>query len=147
MDTDKRKGKGKSKDKEKGRGKGKDKDKPDAEYRKVLKLKECDPAFNLKGALIGEHGKNVQHIQDQSQSKPWFKGEVADGMYLEISSGSSDSLEKAVQMAKDLIKTVYRQYEDWQAERPEGVHGPKNSSGGKGKGKSKKKDHDDEPPA
>merc|ERR1712157_688871 len=117
-------------------GKGKDKDKPDGEFKKVLKLKECDPAFNLKGALIGEQGKNVQHIQDQSQSKLWFKGEVAEGMYLEISSGSSDSLEKAVQMAKDLIKTVYGQYEEWQAEHSEGGHGPKNSSGGKGKGKS-----------
>merc|ERR1712187_373118 len=104
-------GKGKGK---KSKDKGEDgKGGAEGAFKKILKLKECDEGFRLRGALIGEKGRNIHHIQDATGAKLWIQGEGSDSMVVKISADEQEDLEKAVDMAKDLIKAVYREYDEW----------------------------------
>jgi len=148
---------GKGRDRGKG-GKGKDKDKDsckgrsrkdekggkgggDNDFVKVIKLKDTEPGFHIRGALIGNGGRNVHHIQDQTGAKMWLHGDSpGQNMRLEVSAPSAEQLDQAVNMSKDLIKTVYKSFEEWL--RNEG--GDKDRNMGKGRGS--RRDYDDEPP-
>merc|ERR1712039_577996 len=108
------KGKGKDKGKDKDKGKGKHKDGGDVI--RELRVKYCDPGFNMKGALIGSRGRNVQHIQDQTGCKLAVIGEAGDdNMVIELKAPNSRALEDAVQLCKGLLKTVYEEYDEWQS--------------------------------
>jgi len=142
------KGKGKTKTKGKGKGKGGKEGKDgrrrelgkgrDCEFREVLDLWESEPGFNLKGKIIGDSGRNVHHIQDQTGARLWLSG---DPLQLEVSAGTSGELDQAVQMAKDLIKTVYQNYDEWLQD------GGGERDPAEDKGRARRRDHhDDEPP-
>jgi len=135
------KGMGKGKDKGKDAAKGRRRESGkggDGDFMKILKLKDTEPAFRLRGALIGDSGRNVHHIQDQTGAKLWLHGDSGQSMRLEITANSSEALDQAVQMSKDLIKTVYQSYDEWLQD-----------GGGrdKGSGKGRHQRHEDEPPA
>lgn len=153
-----RNGPGSSKDGGKGRNRGSDKFPrarqgkgrgSDGEYTKSLKLKACDPAFRIKGALIGDGGRNVHHIKDQSRARLWIKGDEDEGLRVDISADSVEDLNKAVQMTKDLIKTVYDDYDNWLRDRGEGSNGrDKGSYRERSRSQDRRHDSndDDEPP-
>merc|ERR1712238_349896 len=69
------KGKGKKgKDKE-GRSKG---GKKGGEYNDVVDIDKSDRGFSFKGKLIGDKGKYIHHIQDQTRAKLWIEGDDGD---------------------------------------------------------------------
>eukprot|EP00927_Polykrikos_kofoidii_P064327 TRINITY_DN5947_c0_g1_i1.p1 TRINITY_DN5947_c0_g1~~TRINITY_DN5947_c0_g1_i1.p1 ORF type:complete len:510 (+),score=128.05 TRINITY_DN5947_c0_g1_i1:73-1530(+) len=148
------KGKGKGKNREKGKGKesskgsskGKSKEarKGDGQFWESLDLEDCDPKFNFKGSLIGNKGRNVQHIQDNTNAKLWITGEAGGRMRIQISGDREQDVRQAVEMTEDLVEKVYDDYDKWCRE-----HGRPGRpvSKGKSKGKSKRKGYADEPPA
>merc|ERR1711879_79470 len=85
----------------------------DGDFKQTLDVEECDPGFAFRPKLLGEKGRNVHHIQDQTGAKLWLTGNAPDPMSLEISAESAEKLEQAVSMAKDLIQTVYDDYDVW----------------------------------
>merc|ERR1712039_684693 len=76
------------------------------ELKKILRLKECDPGFDLRGKLKGNQCENLHHIQDETGARLWVLGEKDEPVRLEISASKQQDFDSAVQMAKDLIKTV-----------------------------------------
>mmetsp|Transcript_128019 Transcript_128019/g.249456 ORF Transcript_128019/g.249456 Transcript_128019/m.249456 type:complete len:498 (-) Transcript_128019:122-1615(-) len=139
-------GKGKDKDKDSGKGRSRRDEKGgkgggENDFVKIIKLKDTEPGFQIRGALIGNGGRNVHHIQDQTGAKIWFHGEsLGQNMRLEVSAPSAEQLDQAVNMSKDLIKTVYKSFEEWQ--RSEGSDKDRNM----GKGRGSRREYDDEPP-
>ncbi|CAE8617532.1 unnamed protein product, partial [Polarella glacialis] len=148
------KGKGKGKDKGKdflkgakdkgkdGKGKGKDKGKGPGgkgKFSDVISLEEAadmDPEFNICQRVLGAGGRNVRHIYEITGASAWLKGVGSDDsvnssepLHVSLSCSSQEGLDKALEMANDLISTVFDEYSQW-AEKQEA--GP----GGKGKGKS-----------
>lgn len=97
---------------QKGGGKGGGRDDP-AELRKILKLKEVDPGFDLRNKLKGNNCENLHHIQDATGANLWVVGEKGDPVRLEISAKSQENFDEAVRMAKDLIKTCFKDFETW----------------------------------
>jgi len=81
--------------------------------KKVLKLKDCDPDFNLGGKLRGSKCENLHHIQDETGAMLWVLGEAGEPVRLEISANAQAPLDQAAQMSKDLIKTIFHEYEQW----------------------------------
>merc|ERR1712129_621116 len=153
------KGKGKSKGDKKGKGKGKDskdggRGDRGGDFTEVLELEETDPAFHLRAKIIGDKGKNVHHIQDQTKAKLYLDCE--NGMRLNVSAHSQEDLDKVVGMANDLIGAVLEDYDQWceeqaGAEEDGGRSGKQDRKGGKGKdkgkGKGKRKSSDKDRPA
>uniref|UniRef100_A0A7S4PTK7 K Homology domain-containing protein n=1 Tax=Alexandrium monilatum TaxID=311494 RepID=A0A7S4PTK7_9DINO len=142
---DRAKGKG-GKDRGKDQGKGKRKDggkaSADGAVGKVIKLKQTDPAFRLRGTFIGDSGRNIHHIQDQTGARLWLHGESGQEMQLEIKASSAAQLESAVELAQDLIRSVYEAYDEWVRQ------GGADRDLGPGKGRGRRRDHrDDELPA
>jgi len=138
-DRNSSKGGGKSNDK--GGGKGKS----DSQFSKTLKLRKCDPAFRLRGVLVGEGGQNVKHIQEQCHVKLQVREDDGE-MRVEISAESQDDLRKADAMAKDLINMAYSKYDDWKSERGGDSRDTRgDSKGSKGKGKRREQRDDDGP--
>lgn len=139
-------GKGKDKDRDSGKGKSRRDDKGgkgggENDFLKIIKLKDTDPGFHIRGALIGNGGRNVHHIQDQTGANLWLQGDPpGQNMRLEVSAPSQEQLDQAVHMSKDLIKTVYKTFEEWQ--RNEGADKDRNM----GKGRGSRRDYNDEPP-
>merc|ERR1711972_1085655 len=111
-----------------------------------IPIDECEPEFNFKGKFIGDGGRYVHHIQDETKARLWLVGEDGEPMGLHISANSAGSIAAAQQMASDLLETVYEDYAKWQAE------GGTDDRPSKGKGKGKcskskgKKRGDDGPP-
>lgn len=149
---DHRKGKGKDRDGKDG-GRAKDRHGGDGEFMDVLELEETDPEFNLHRRFLGERGKNVHHIQDQSKAKLFLEDQ--DGVRLHISAHRQEDLDKAVELANDLLESVMNDYTGW-CEEKEGVaqdggSRSKSHKGGKGKdkgkGKGKRKSFDSGPSA
>lgn len=99
----------------KGKGKGKDKGKggkPD--FKKMLTLKECDPSFEIGKKLRGARCENLHHIQDRTGARLWvLDGSATEPVRLEISAFTNDEFEEAIQMSKDLIKTLFIEYGQW----------------------------------
>jgi len=131
-----RRGKGKGKDRGKDRG-GKDRGKDHGkgsgkggkggDFSKVIKMRDTDPGFKIKGGILGEGGRNIHHIQDQSSSKLWLSGDSSSGMKLEIRAQSQEDLDQAEHLCRDLIKSVYQSYDEWIANgsHRDEVPGPK----------------------
>lgn len=109
------KGKGREKGADSWRGKGHGK----GEFSKSLELRACDPAFRVKGALIGDRGRNMQHIKEHTGARIWIRGEEYETLYVDITADSADKLSSAVQMTEDLIDAVYNEYEQWQQGPPD----------------------------
>jgi len=85
--------------------------------KKVLKLKECDPAFDLRNKLKGTKCVNLHHIQDVTSAQVWVIGERDEPVRLEIAANDQTVFDRGLQMAKDLIKSVFKDYDAWQRER------------------------------
>jgi len=97
--------KGKGKD-----GKGKDRE---MQYTQTIELDQYDAEFGFKGKLIGDRGRNVHHIQDQSDSKVWVQDEDPSSLRVEVSAETEANLELAVKLCTDLIGTLGQEYESW----------------------------------
>lgn len=95
-------------------GAGKGAGRPNAgDLKKILKLKDVDSEFDLRKALRGNKCENLHHIQDATGATLWVLGEATEPVRLEISAGTPDGFESAVQMSKDLIKAVFSEYDQW----------------------------------
>jgi len=172
-ETGGRKGKGKGKSK-RGKGGGKERD-PCREcgedhgpqdcpvlysklkFGKKVRLRQdiASSDFPLAKALIGEGGKNVKHIKEQTGAWVFLNGagtgriepdtgeEDQDYMHLLVKAEDGDTLYEAFDICLDLVKSVYAQYREWCADNglpiPEGDGKGKGKSRGKDRGKDKDK--------
>lgn len=115
----KRDGKGKGKDKGKGKGKGKGKDskggkegKDGRRHEVTLTLDRTHRDFRMKGKMVGENGKNVFYIQDQTRAEVRVDQDGED-VRIHITADTKDELDHALQMTKDLVDTVMEDYSAW----------------------------------
>lgn len=92
-----------------------------SEFKKILKLKECDPEFDLRNQLRGTKCENLHHVQDETRSRLWVVGERSEPVRLEISAHTLEDLDEAVRMAKDLIKAVFNDYNQWLRQKEAGI--------------------------
>merc|ERR1712137_1271061 len=144
---DRRRPKGAGKDRGKDRGdrapssrdSGKGQGKSDAKFSKNIKLRQCDPDFRLRSAIVGDKGSYVKHIQDACNVKVSVREDNGE-MRVEISAETQEALKKADAMTRDLINAAYQKYDEWVVE----TGGKVKPSSGKGKGK---RDGDDGPAA
>uniref|UniRef100_A0A7S2JBL1 K Homology domain-containing protein n=1 Tax=Zooxanthella nutricula TaxID=1333877 RepID=A0A7S2JBL1_9DINO len=100
----------------KGGGRGQGSGDP-APMKKILKLKDCENDFDLRNRIKGNKCENLHHIQDATGSRLWVLGERDEPVRLEIAGDEKGSFDRAVQMSKDLIKSVFRDYDGWLKER------------------------------
>ena len=83
-----------------------------------MELEEFDPAFNFRGKLIGEKGRNVHHIQGASTTKVKIDQVDNEGpISVTVSGGKEGDVDLAIQLCKDLVDTLKQEYEDWIRER------------------------------
>jgi len=101
---------------DKGYGKGKD---DGGEYNKIIQIKNLDKAFKVKGAVIGAKGANLQHIKEATGAAVYVCGENGEKITMEIKAESKAALQEAEQLCKNLLKTVYEDFETWQKEQGE----------------------------
>mmetsp|Transcript_117970 Transcript_117970/g.333672 ORF Transcript_117970/g.333672 Transcript_117970/m.333672 type:complete len:741 (-) Transcript_117970:112-2334(-) len=87
----------------------------EADFTEVLPMFQTDPGFKTKGRLIGARGRNILHIQDETGAKVRVEGDDDKGepMSFTISATTSEALENAVRMVKDLMESVRTFYEEW----------------------------------
>lgn len=152
------KGKGKGKDTgalESGKGKGGSRtgggDSGEFHEKLEVGLDDSDRAFgSVRGKLIGDNARNIRHIREQTNVSMWVRGrgsgfteadgrESSEPMHIMLSGRDRDQLNRACDMASDLITTVQEEYQQF-LER--GGHGEAKGKGmpkGKGKGKAKGK--------
>merc|ERR1712039_807451 len=115
----------------------------DGKHNKSIKLRQCDPDFRLRSAIVGDKGSYVKHIQQECNVQINVREE--DGqMRFEINAETQDGLRKADAMAKDLIDAAYHKYDEWKASTGGKV---KPSQGNKGAGKGQKRGRDDAGPS
>ena len=98
----------------KSKGKGSMDGKKGAGFVKHLELEEFDPAFNIRGKLIGEKGRNVRHIQDASITNVKIYQVDNEGpISVTVSGGKEGDVGLAIKLCKDLVHTVKQEYEAW----------------------------------
>eukprot|EP00929_Paragymnodinium_shiwhaense_P036550 TRINITY_DN1956_c0_g1_i2.p1 TRINITY_DN1956_c0_g1~~TRINITY_DN1956_c0_g1_i2.p1 ORF type:complete len:626 (-),score=174.44 TRINITY_DN1956_c0_g1_i2:76-1953(-) len=141
------KDKGKGRDSDKGKGKGKDKGKEGGRYRESIPLDDVDEVFDLRNKVLGDRGVNLFHIQDETGAQLFIATEQDGRLRLDISADERGRLDAAINLAQELIDSVYNQYYDWLDKgkgRGERRGGKGDKDKGKGKSKSKgKKGYDD----
>ncbi|KAJ1979326.1 hypothetical protein H4R33_005748 [Dimargaris cristalligena] len=83
--------------------------------------------FNLKGRIMGPNGAFINHIQDKTKAKIILRGrgsgyieptsgtEAFEAMYLYITCYSPEGIRTAKDLCTDLIKTVTKEYDAFQA--------------------------------
>merc|ERR1711879_323058 len=102
---------------------------------------ETKPDFDIRRRVIGEGGQNVHHIQDETHAKVYFEKHDGGNRVI-VSADREDDFERALQMVRDLLGTVYEDYDAWLGKSStadeDSSRGKK--SKGKGKGKGKKGD-------
>lgn len=125
----------------KGKSKGYDKrkrkrdDMEEGEFVHDIEVEDSKPGFNLMGKIIGDGGRHVHHISDESgakvhvsQAKKW--GPIS----VKVVAESQSSLDLAVRLTEDLLESCQDQYNVWlesgQEEERTHKHG---KSTGKGK--------------
>lgn len=139
-DRRERKGKGKEKGKDKGKGKGKKGKRRaregEVEERVPIDNHAVDAEFGLRAKLVGQGGRNVNHIESSSGARVSVEHDDGDGMAFNIIATDQAKLDAAKEMCLDLLDTVLKEG---------GIIGKKEprSSGGKGKGKRKGRDDED----
>jgi len=137
----------------KGGAKGKDKNgkqegaQREFQYSRKLPMNagQVQEGFPLKGRIIGKAGQNMKHIRSETGAHIWLCGvgsgtvdgngeESPEPMHLLIQGDDHDAVNKAAHIAKDLIKTVLDQHDDWVRLRdaPEDGEGKADGKGGKG---------------
>mmetsp|Transcript_30006 Transcript_30006/g.69856 ORF Transcript_30006/g.69856 Transcript_30006/m.69856 type:complete len:358 (-) Transcript_30006:170-1243(-) len=138
---DKGRGKGKGKDDGYGGGKGsKGPPRTDNSFEHIVDI-ESDEAYrngyNMKRNLIGEGGRNVKHIQDQTGCSVQVEGgNGREPLSIVLRGPTQHALDKAIEQAHDLANTVNKQFQDWKDQGPSGGKGYKGkdiAKGGKGK--------------
>merc|ERR1712151_1040561 len=137
--TERTKGSGKDKSSSKGGG-GKGK----GDHSRTIKLKYCDPAFRLRGHLVGQGGQYVKHIQSECKCGVDIYDENEE-LRVNLTSDSQENLRKGESMLKDLIGVAYKKYDEWKKEKgmDDRDRGDRGSKGSKGKGKRDDRGRDD----
>lgn len=131
-----KKGKGKGK-----KGKSRVLDEDELEERIPVDTEGIDPEFHLRGKLVGEGGRNVKHIEQETGCSVQVERDNGDGMAFVIHGKDEGAIQSARDMCEDLLANVM---EDSGA-----TPSTKRSRGGKGsgkrssKGKRRGKDWDD----
>ena len=98
----------------KSKGKGSKDGKKGDEFVEQMELNEFVPAFNIRGKLIGEKGRNVHHIESASNTKVKIDQVDNDGpISVTVSGGKEGDVDLAIQLCKDLVDTLKQEYEDW----------------------------------
>lgn len=139
-DSDKGKGKGRKADRDgdKGKSKGKQKGKVrepgenDFEATVPVNSEGIDPEFHLRAKLVGEGGRNVKHIEQNTGACVQVLHDDGDGMRFKIFGADEDAVELAKDMCEDLLSSVLE----------EAGAAPTKRSRGKGAGKGKRKAED-----
>merc|ERR1712032_759451 len=93
---------------------GKGGGKADAKHSKSIKLRQCDPNFRLRSAIVGDRGSYVKHIQTECNVKINVNDENG-ATFFEITAETQDGLRNAEAMGKDLISAAYQKYDEWKA--------------------------------
>jgi len=148
----KSKGKGKRGDRkgdkgkgDKGKGKGKEKGKSKqrrsgGEFEEEIQVstESVDPDFGLRAKLVGEGGRNVRHVEEQTNCVVSVGHDDGDGVLrITVSAADQATLNTGREMCEDLMKTVL---DEAGVSRKRGRTAPE----GKGKGKGKRKAPNDE---
>eukprot|EP00747_Dinoflagellata_sp_TGD_P165553 gnl/TRDRNA2_/TRDRNA2_186967_c0_seq1.p1 gnl/TRDRNA2_/TRDRNA2_186967_c0~~gnl/TRDRNA2_/TRDRNA2_186967_c0_seq1.p1 ORF type:complete len:288 (-),score=81.48 gnl/TRDRNA2_/TRDRNA2_186967_c0_seq1:318-1181(-) len=154
-------GKGKAKGKSKGKGKWEKREKEEwssnshqegegdeLEHVIPLEAEKLNDDFPLAGHIIGDRGKNVKYIEQQTGTLVKLAG-GKDGpgpMRLVLKGPNKQKLNKAIERVSDLLHAVYEEYEEWCNERGQPRKEDKGGKGkgSKGKGKDKGKGRDEE---
>ena len=132
------KGRKGGKDKGKGKDVGKGKVKGRGSYTFTIDVDNVDTRFGMLAKLVGINGENVHHIQDVTKAKVWINREAGQPTAIEISADSRDSLDRAKQLAQELLSAMYDEYDSWAHEN--GISPcPKKGKGKRSRGKSKGK--------
>merc|ERR1712070_572470 len=106
-------------------------------FSEVIDVEYTDPAFYVRGHILGEKGCNMHHIQDETGAKIFLEESDAGGHHLQVTASNQEDLDKASEMLRDLLVTVFDEYDQWQADG-----GPDSEDGGSRKGSRRGKDKD-----
>jgi len=87
-----------------------------------LRLKECDDEFNIRSKMKGKKLENFRHIQDATGTQLWLTGEPGAPVRLEITGDDQQGFDQGVQMSKELITAVFKEYQQWKNEQSGGQH-------------------------
>lgn len=89
-----------------------------AKFRKILKLRDTDPEFDVRKRIRGERCQNLHHIQDMTKAQLWVAGgENGDPVRIEVAGENQPDFDQALSMAKDLVKAIFKDYESWEKDR------------------------------
>merc|ERR1712113_210380 len=113
-------------DKGKGKSKGKSKDDGSA-FSKIVDVNSCDAEFNMVGAIIGERGENTKHIKAESGARIHVLGGDGAPMYCKVLADTQDILDSGTRMLKELLQSVYADYDAWLLEKEKGEPASKRS--------------------
>jgi transcription antitermination factor NusA-like protein len=130
----------------KGKSKGKGGKKGDRESSKdqpteSIEVQGTDAAFDMKGKIIGDKGRHVHHVQDETGAKVWVdQTDKGEPITIRISARSQEAVDKALNLCQDLVDACNDEYQEWISEG----EGQRKGSKGKGKGKGKRREREDE---
>merc|ERR1712039_41490 len=76
-------------------------------------VKSVSPDFKMKSRIIGERGRNCQHIHFTTGATVRVEGENDESMQCRISADTQEAVDKAHRLVVDLLEKAYHDYDDW----------------------------------
>jgi len=85
--------------------------------RKVVPIRRCDAGFRIRAKVLGSGGCNIKHIEKESGCKLRVHEESGSDISVEIISSNEATIEAAERLLKELLESVYQQYESWKTDQ------------------------------